>query len=416
MVCEWCACQTADGQYVLYHDGQVVREFFVNGDRFTFDPILTGSEAEIAFSDDKLKVLKVWLPKLQGSQNNSNEMKIRSHLNANHTQGVLDANCLVSAEVIMEIVITDPRNPHMKLPTELRAFRMDAARGDVCNLMGELVSFTLAKNLMIFCQICCACLFLHANGIVHGDIKSENVVFDKNNNANLLDFGYSQFEGDDSTRSPQFGRGSPPDTDVPMNRDERVAVLQKSDVFSVTALFRMMLMCWHHSDDPEVRTLQESLTPFFWAGQPFGLLKSPNVFRKQFEKFNIPNKLQKILIHALNIDWRKRLSMSDLTIGMLEIYKESIGELPKSEQQAHRDEFQRLKRLCTVHVLTIAVADELSQKERSITRARDAKIVDDQARYLAENLKKCEQCNREWNVNCVVVAVLVVIVSYWIFL
>lgn len=45
-------------------------------------------------------------------------------------------------------------------------------------------------------EIACGMNFMHINGIIHCDIKSENVLLDKDNNAKLCDFGFSRYKKD----------------------------------------------------------------------------------------------------------------------------------------------------------------------------------------------------------------------------
>ena len=57
----------------------------------------------------------------------------------------------------------------------------------------EEIDFTEAKNKKFFCQILSAIEYLHKNKIVHRDIKLENILFDDNEDAKLIDFGLSKY-------------------------------------------------------------------------------------------------------------------------------------------------------------------------------------------------------------------------------
>ena len=48
------------------------------------------------------------------------------------------------------------------------------------------------KVAKIFFQICQAVKYLHSQGIIHRDIKAENIVVDANFNAKLVDFGLAK--------------------------------------------------------------------------------------------------------------------------------------------------------------------------------------------------------------------------------
>ena len=54
------------------------------------------------------------------------------------------------------------------------------------------IEFTEQKICKAFCQILSAMEYLHKNSIVHRDIKVENILFDENEDAKLIDFGFSK--------------------------------------------------------------------------------------------------------------------------------------------------------------------------------------------------------------------------------
>jgi len=61
--------------------------------------------------------------------------------------------------------------------------------------MRELSKCSEFKNqeigLMVFSQILQAVQYIHSNGIVHRDIKLENIIVDKSMNIKLADFGFA---------------------------------------------------------------------------------------------------------------------------------------------------------------------------------------------------------------------------------
>ncbi|CAE6116132.1 unnamed protein product [Arabidopsis arenosa] len=64
---------------------------------------------------------------------------------------------------------------------------------------------TWLKRIEIALQIASAVHFLHEQGIIHRDIKSENVLFDSNWEAKLADFGLAVDLGGDKTRPAPAG-------------------------------------------------------------------------------------------------------------------------------------------------------------------------------------------------------------------
>ena len=70
---------------------------------------------------------------------------------------------------------------------------------------GELFDYLRAEGPLthemagkVFAQIYQAVKYMHSKGIAHRDIKAENIVFDSDMNAKLIDFGlakdYSQMQ------------------------------------------------------------------------------------------------------------------------------------------------------------------------------------------------------------------------------
>ena len=57
----------------------------------------------------------------------------------------------------------------------------------------ETVHLSLPRIINIFTQIIRSIMYLFNAGIVHGDIKDENIVVDKNDNVKLIDFGSSYY-------------------------------------------------------------------------------------------------------------------------------------------------------------------------------------------------------------------------------
>ena len=80
---------------------------------------------------------------------------------------------------------------------------MELMKADLYSLIEECGTFTEEQAANIFKQIACGLFELHENGIVHGDIKPENILVHKDskqsNSYRLADFGSSFVEREGAT-------------------------------------------------------------------------------------------------------------------------------------------------------------------------------------------------------------------------
>ena len=76
--------------------------------------------------------------------------------------------------------------------------------GNLCTYVKERKRLAEAETRRIFLQILLAVEYMHAEGIIHRDIKLENVLFDSNRDMKLVDFGFSVACKDQSKRLKVF--------------------------------------------------------------------------------------------------------------------------------------------------------------------------------------------------------------------
>lgn len=60
----------------------------------------------------------------------------------------------------------------------------------------------------IFQQLVSAVAYCHSNGVVHRDLKAENILLDKDGNVKLIDFGFSNYQKPNALLSTWCGSKS----------------------------------------------------------------------------------------------------------------------------------------------------------------------------------------------------------------
>ena len=102
----------------------------------------------------------------------------------------------------------------------------------------EEINFTEEKNYKFFCQILSAVEYLHKNNIVHRDIKLENILFDDNGDAKLIDFGLSKYIKNNELLSGRPGSEIYTAPEILLTDNEYNGFL--ADIWSLGVCFYMM--------------------------------------------------------------------------------------------------------------------------------------------------------------------------------
>jgi len=99
----------------------------------------------------------------------------------------------------------------------------------------------LERALIVFTQIAYALREAHARGVVHGNLKPENVLFDAQGNVRLTDFGITSLLKTDANRSvPQLVAGSIAYLSPEQMKDRSLQDVS-SDIYALGILFYEML-------------------------------------------------------------------------------------------------------------------------------------------------------------------------------
>ncbi len=68
-----------------------------------------------------------------------------------------------------------------------------ALKGDLLSYLKKKKFIKEKESKLIFYQICLGVRYMHSNGVVHRDIKLDNILIDEKEHCKLCDFGVSRF-------------------------------------------------------------------------------------------------------------------------------------------------------------------------------------------------------------------------------
>jgi tetratricopeptide (TPR) repeat protein len=114
---------------------------------------------------------------------------------------------------------------------------MELIDGDPIDADARRRGLSLDERLRLFLQVCAAVSFAHARGLLHRDIKPNNVLVDAGGQAKLLDFGIVQLLGEDDALAA--GAHTPGYASPEQRRGERLTVA--ADVFQLGRLLERLL-------------------------------------------------------------------------------------------------------------------------------------------------------------------------------
>ena len=151
-----------------------------------------------------------------------------------------------------------------------------AARGDIFDYLVTNGKMSEPEARHKFVQIVSAVKYCHSHGVVHRDLKAENLLLDSESNIKLADFGFSNYYKDDCLLSTWCG--SPPYA-APELFEGKKYIGPKADIWSLGVVLYVLVSGMLPFDGPTLMELRDRVVkcqyriPFFLSTECEQLLK-----------------------------------------------------------------------------------------------------------------------------------------------
>ena len=208
----------------------------------------------------------------------------------------------------------------------------------------ELESYSLARRMSVFVEVCQAVSYAHAKGVLHMDLKPANVMLGSHGEVQVMDWGLSHILHDGQVHTagggaPEGGvAGTPaymaPEQALGESRDERV------DVYALGVMLYELLTFQRPFDGDTYDVLRAKLE------------ERPSPPRMRAPRASVPLELERLCLEALEIEPEDRLvSVAVLQAGVT-VWLESkadrqrrhgLAEAKAAEGRALLEEYERLK-------------------------------------------------------------------------
>lgn len=180
-------------------------------------------------------------------------------------------------------------------------------------------------------QICRGLLYAHKNGVVHRDVKPQNIIIDKNNSCKITDFGIAQIFREKSITMTGIAVGTPEYMSPEQASGKKIT--HCTDIYSLGILMYEMLtgtvpFTGKNAVSVAYKQVHEMAAP-------------PSVHRK-----NIPKRLELVIVKALKKDLNQRYqSIEELLDDIDTIELEDVSALYASQRKALKDDTQSNRRI-----------------------------------------------------------------------
>ena len=177
-----------------------------------------------------------------------------------------------------------------------------AANGEIFDHLVRNGRMTEGEACRVFTQILSAVKYCHTHGVVHRDLKAENLLLDSDNNIKLADFGFSNFYSPNELLSTWCG--SPPYA-APELFEGKQYVGPKADIWSLGVVLYVLVSGSLPFDGATLQELRSRVVgcqyrvPFFLSEQCEQLLKGLLVIDPERRL-----SLEQIASHPWSIKWR----------------------------------------------------------------------------------------------------------------
>ncbi|MEM9694770.1 MAG: serine/threonine-protein kinase, partial [Myxococcota bacterium] len=184
---------------------------------------------------------------------------------------------------------------------------------------------THGRALRMFIQVCDAVAYAHSRGVVHCDLKPDNVLIGSYGEVTVVDWGFALRIGDDGhERGGTAGFMPPEQLDKGGQMDER------TDVFALGVMLFMLLTGERPFADVDFERWRSTDEPFRADLLAF---EAPSLTASER---NIPESLDRLCIEALRLDKEQRLpTATDLARGLDRFLE---GQKEKKRRRRHANE------------------------------------------------------------------------------